>query len=264
MKLRQGLSAVLIRLSGRLKSLAMLIHSMPVSIMRVDDLISMTNNSYCQSRNVCAWSNTEARGLYDYEQEFIKRYSLNKAKILALGAGGGREAWGFAEAGLEVTAIDISEAIIANAKNKLQETGNHNINFIRMSVYNLDFPLASFDAASFLGGSYSHIPSSGKRIEFLKKIRGLLKKEGAFILSFFSGGKELPTARFYPLYKLLAALTLGNREVQKGDHLAGDTQFNHAFLEAGEVAREAESAGFKVERIDIDCRVAYKYAYLRV
>ena len=262
MKFRIWISKILIRFSSYLQSLSIFTRSLPIALLSPENLTEMTNQYYNHPKRVTDWSNTENRGLYDYETDFFKRYNLKNGKILAIGAGGGREAWGIAKLGFDVVAIDISEGIINNSKRKISDLTNLNINFMTKDVYSLNFPPNSFDAILFAGGGYSFIPSSRKRTEVLKNIKRILKKEGVFLLSFMMGENN-QTNRFFPIYKFLAKLVFGNREIEKGDFIIGGGEFHHCFLCKEEIIQEAVAAGFIVDEIDIKYKSGYKFAYLK-
>ncbi|OGX15739.1 MAG: hypothetical protein A2166_03170 [Omnitrophica WOR_2 bacterium RBG_13_41_10] len=259
--LRKWLAYALIRFSFRLESLSRLIHSLPVALLKADNLIEMTKEYYNQPARVKAWSNTEERGLYDFEEEFLERYNLKNSKVLAIGAGGGREAWALVKLGFDATAIDISTGIIVNSFKNNKYKNINNIKFMVKDVYSLDYASNSFDFVFFSGGSYSFIPSAGKRIEVLKSIKRVLKKEGVLLLSFMMTGAR-PIVKYY-LLKFIAILTLGNREIEKGDSIIGEGEFHHGFINEKEIIKEAENSGFIVDKIDIKSNIGYKFAYLR-
>jgi len=81
----------------------------------------------------------------------LPTFKDNKIRtVLELGCGQGRDTWFFARNGLEVTALDYSEAGICQMKEKAKEGGN-----VSLKVHDarnpLPFPEASFDAV------YSHM-----------------------------------------------------------------------------------------------------------
>lgn len=262
MNFKLSLSKILIRFSSGLRIISEIIHSLPVALLKVDDLIELTNQYYIHPTRVKAWSHTKERGLYYFEEEFLKRYNLKNCKILAIGAGGGREAWGLARLGFDVVAMDVSEGIIAKSITNKKEAKNINIDFIVKDVYNLDFKTNSFDAVFFSGGSYSFIPSSQKRTEVLKKIKRVLKKKGTLLLSFMTDGNKYVN-RFHPFFKLIAILTFGNKKIEKGDFIIGEGEFDHGFLNENEIIKEANIAGFFVDKVGFENDLGYKYAYLR-
>lgn len=74
----------------------------------------------------------------------IKLGSTNGAKILDVGCGSGFLSAILAEMGFEVTGVDLSEEMIAQAKAFVASEGKH-VDFRQMNAVKLDFATSSFD-----------------------------------------------------------------------------------------------------------------------
>lgn len=99
---------------------------------------------------------------------------LKDRKVLCIGVGTGHEANDLASKGAEVTGIDISEGMIAQAKNNFPE-----INFMVKDMNNLDFADGSFNIVySSLAFHYANDLKN-----LFGSIKRVLKKEGLLIFS---------------------------------------------------------------------------------
>ncbi|MBI5804317.1 class I SAM-dependent methyltransferase [Candidatus Pacearchaeota archaeon] len=140
----------------------------------------------------------------DYKNVFIKnkleQINLlfpNKSKILDLGAGPGNQAVFFKNKGHEVLCLDICEKFLEKCKEK-------NLSTIKMDFENLSLPEKSFDVV-WAYTSLLHVPKS-KVPAIIRKIKGLLRKEGFFLISLKEGKGEgflefrSGTRRWFSLY----------------------------------------------------------------
>ena len=117
------------------------------------------------------------RGLTKEEQVVVDGF-LHKGSILDVGCGTGREALALAKQGFDVTAIDISEAMISVAKKQVKEK---NVHFEVSDI--LDYQKGGFDNVIFFNNIFEQLPSRSKREESIKKAYSLLKEDGTLILT---------------------------------------------------------------------------------
>ncbi|WP_316506994.1 class I SAM-dependent methyltransferase [Nitrosopumilus sp.] len=109
----------------------------------------------------------------------IELDSLEKGEFLDLGTGPGTQAIEIAEIGFKVTGSDISESAIKKAK----EVSNK-VNFVVDNTLESKFEENSFD--HILDRGCFHIFSQNKRMEYLKYIKRILRKNGIVFLKCMS------------------------------------------------------------------------------
>jgi len=224
------------------------VSDLPIAVLSPKKLEDMVDIYYRDQKRVVHWSKNSDKGLSVIETEFIKRYDIKKGAFLVIASGGGREAFGLAEKGLHVTAIDISEGLIRFSRAKAERKNIKNLDFQHSSIQNFR-PGQKFDYIFFSGRSYNYIPTRRRRVELLRKIRTWMNPEGRFLLNFAVGNKSQKGKReyFYSIYKFLAYVSFGNRELQKGDTVNTEG-FRHNFIDCKEAETEAKEAGFVIER----------------
>lgn len=129
----------------------------------------------------------------------ISQYQLNKfismlpkkAKVLDAGCGSGRDAGYFKEYGLNVTAIDAAEKMIAEAKKNVK-----GVKFKKMNMIKTDFKDETFDgiwsAASLVHNEKENVS------KILGELKRILKKEGILYISVKEGdGEEIKKEEKY-------------------------------------------------------------------
>jgi len=117
--------------------------------------------------------------LFPQESKIIKRYFTKKgAKVLDLGCGTGRTTYHFYEMGFDVIGVDISKAMIAEAKSKYPY-----IDFRVGDACELNFKDEIFDYVLFSFNGIDYIFPENNRIKAIKEIYRVLKSGGLFIFS---------------------------------------------------------------------------------
>ena len=94
---------------------------------------------------------------------------------------------------------------------------------------------------------YSSIPSSELRIEMLKKVKKILKKDGLFILEFFFDPKKNKEKSFFT--RIIIRALNGNYAFKPGDGLTKNGFFRY-FSEKTEIENELKEAGLKLIKFD--------------
>ncbi len=108
---------------------------------------------------------------------------LPSGKILEIGSGSGRDAKELMELGYDYTGIDVSDGLLREARKV-----NPNAEFIKMSLYELNFPENNFEGF-WSSATLLHIPKN--RIdEALNNIYTVVKEDGIGFISIKKGQGE--------------------------------------------------------------------------
>ena len=111
--------------------------------------------------------------------------------VLDVMAGSGRLLVPLLEAGLRVHGIDLSEAMLANCRKRLEASGVETALF-RQNVTALNLPFR-YAAAFVAGGSFQLLSDSTAALDALLRIRAHLIEPGVLLLDLFvPGGAEHP------------------------------------------------------------------------
>ncbi len=122
---------------------------------------------------------------YEVIQYFLSRYLPTQGNILDLGGGPGRYTISLCQKGYQCTLVDISEANIKLAKQKIENYGVQS--FVDMAVVgdalNLDFlPDKHFDAVLCMGPFY-HLIRLEERMQCLKECARIIKPHAPLFIT---------------------------------------------------------------------------------
>ena len=201
------------------------------------------------------------------EQDLLERHLTRGSRLLDVGCGAGREAVGFARAGLAVVGIDMAPAMIELARKRAHAPGLA----IEFAVGEpLTWPAAGapFDAIYFSPGIYSHIPGRARRVRTLARLRSLLGRGGLIVLGPILSPPLPPLSRT----RLVDALRRAGRAAgirrlaEPGDHYYRghalerapvSYRYVHRFRNRDEAEAELAEAGLRVtDRLDETCWIA--------
>lgn len=202
-------------------------------------------------------------GFWDSEKYFIKKYFVNKnATLLDIGCGTGRTTFPLSQMGFKVIGVDLVPAMIANAK-KVADKLKLKVDFRVGDATNLDFKDSTFDYALFSNQGWTQIPGKEKRLQALKEILRILKRDGIFI--FTAHPRVFPRA-FKLLWikqwiKLFILKPLGFKVLEQdfGDRffdrgtIGSKIQFKKQYIhipKAKEVTEEIKKAGFTIVEVN--------------
>ena len=245
MRYRIRLSRFLIRLGG-------FIQSLPIVLMRPDDLVEFSRQAYAKPSSINHWcrKNKVNSGLTREEAALLAYVPLKKGQLLLLGVGGGREAIPLSKMGFQVTGVDSVPEMVEMAKKNAEEKGIKIVGKTQ-DISKLDVPAGSYDIVFLSAAMYSCIPTRDRRVEMLKRIWKALKPGGLFVCQFQWGKTSGPSRKGELARKAIAFLTLGNLRYEKGDILWLKVEFVHAFSSEDELKSEFKQGGFEVVHIHI-------------
>lgn len=127
--------------------------------------------------------------------DYIEKYLKSDDKILDLGAGAGEYSLYFAEAGYEVTAVELAQANLEKFKKKIQpdmKLDLHHGNALDLSRFKED----SFDIVLLLGPLY-HLENEADRQTCIKEAKRVCKPDGAIFFAFISNDMVILTELCY-------------------------------------------------------------------
>jgi ubiquinone/menaquinone biosynthesis C-methylase UbiE len=195
------------------------------------------------------------------EERLVARHLVPGQRLLDVGCGAGREAIGFARAGLAVVGIDVAPTLIARARERARDAGL-TIEFAVGDPLTCPLGHARFDAIYFSPGLYSHIPSRARRVRTLARLRERLAPGGLIVV----GPVLAPSRRWLSRARVVDALRRSGRRLglrrlaEPGDHYSrghaverapAPYRYLHRFRDDAEAEGELADAGLVVtDRLD--------------
>ncbi|MEA3326028.1 MAG: class I SAM-dependent methyltransferase, partial [Chloroflexota bacterium] len=229
------------------------IQTLPVLIMKPDDLVEFSRQSYARPADIESWAEDELvdSGLAPDEIDLLSDLPKKTGNLLLLGVGGGREAIPLAKMGFHVTGVDYVPAMVELTIENGAKRGVH-IEGLVQEISKLEAPPETYDVIWISRSMYSCVPTRERRVEMVKRIACALKPDGYFLCQFHRGKITKESAKLIFLRRLIAACTLGNTKYEKGDMLHLNVEFLHAFSEEDTLRSELEEGGFEVVHIQTD------------
>lgn len=239
---RIKLARFILRISG-------IIQTLPVVVMRPDDLVEFSRQSYAKTPSVESWAEDSLvdSGLHPDELDLLSDISEKKGKLLLLGVGGGREAIPLAKMGYQVTGVDYIPDMVERAIENAERRGFRMEGLVQ-EISQLEVPAEAYGVVWISRSMYSCVPSRARRVAMVQKITHSLKPGGYFLCQFQRDTTMKPSRKGLILRRLIAACTLGNLAYQNGDILWLNVEFLHVFGSDDEIRSELEEGGLEVLR----------------
>ena len=240
--MRVALARFLLRLGNLVRSTA-------VVVMKPDDLVAFSRQTYARPHNVEAWAEDALvdAGLGADELDLLADLPVKGGDLLLLGVGGGREAVPLARMGYRVTGVDYVAVLAERAKQNARQRGVA-IETLVQEISQLDVPAGAYDVVWLSSSMYSCVPTQARRVGMVRRIARALKPGGAFLCQFHWDPRPRSPHK-ERLLRLVAACTLGNLAYEEGDMLWGDVEFVHAFSSEDALRMELEAGGLSVLQI---------------
>ncbi|MEM1523655.1 MAG: methyltransferase domain-containing protein [Thermofilaceae archaeon] len=125
------------------------------------------------------YSHRDVAAEVDFLERMFREHSRVEVKrVLDVGCGTGIHSVELARRGYTVLGVDLSEAMISQAKAKT--AGLENVSFMVADARRLELP-CKFDAAIAMYGVISYFTSDEDALSFLRSVRGVLREGGCFI-----------------------------------------------------------------------------------
>lgn len=250
---RIAFSRFLIRLGG-------LIQTLPVAVLRPDDLIALSRSYY--ERGVWGQPDLVGLGLLPDETALLGETGVRGGDLLLLGVGGGREVVPLARLGFRVTGVDFVPEMVAQAQATAAQSGVPLAAYVQ-EISRLETPAAAYDVAWLSSRAYSCIPTRARRVGMLARIARALRPGGHFVCQFAWDSRRKLSALGSGLRRAVAWLTLGNHQAEDGDALPGGVEFLHYFTSESELRSEFLAGGFEVVHLKLQEEASNGGAVLR-
>lgn len=197
------------------------------------------------------------------ELKFLfENYLREGERVLDLGCGNGRFYEAFKGRGISYIGGDISEKLIAIARNKYP-----GIDFQVINALWLPFSDSSFDKVYSIA-VFHHLPSKKYREQFLKEVKRVLKPGGLLFLTVWNLENNKKARALLLKYTLLKMIGLSHLDFRDIFYPWKDAQgrtlvqrYFHCFTKR-ELKKIFTKAGFKIEKIGILGRGRAKNFYL--
>jgi SAM-dependent methyltransferase len=226
------------------------IQTLPVVVMRPDDLVEFSRLGYAKPPNVEGWSEDALvdSGLHPDEEDLLGDIAEKTGHLLLLlGVGGGREAIPLAKMGFEVTGVDFVPAMVERAIENADRRGIRMRGLVQ-DISQLEVPAGEYDVVWMSRSMYSCVPTRARRVAMVQRITQALKPGGYFLCQFQRDTTLKASRKGLLLRRLIAACTLGNLAYQPGDMLWLNVEFLHAFGSDDEIRSELEEGELEVLR----------------
>ena len=177
------------------------------------------------------------------ELDELKKYIKETERVLDLGCGNGRLFDFFKDKKVTYIGIDSSSKLISKAKEKY---GNY---FKTADILSLPFSNNYFDSIWSIA-VFHHIPSKELRLEALKEIRRVLKKDGKVIITCWNlyQVRYLKLLFKFTLSKLFRKSKLDFKDVLVPWKEKGVQRYYHAFTKR-ELITLFKKAEFNIEKV---------------
>ena len=151
--------------------------------MRVDEqrtLLAQARRWFSDPAQVAHYGEEAAAGPTPAEERLLRALP-ESGEVLDLGCGAGRIAFYLADRGYDVTGVDVSEPLLATAR-ELGARRHSAMTFRHVEPLALPFDSASFDAAIAIK-VHCYIPSRAGRREYLEEVARVLRPGAPLLLA---------------------------------------------------------------------------------
>ena len=150
-----------------------------MSERREERIKELVRASYEDARTVARYTTI---GLWLAEEFLVLEYVPDSARILDLGCGAGRASIALAELGFEVVGVDLSRAMVQQAREQAR-LAQVEVEFQVMDAMQLEFPDASFEVVLYSYNGIELVPGKAGKRKVMAEAWRVLKPGGCFIFS---------------------------------------------------------------------------------
>ena len=181
--------------------------------------------------------------------------TLKETDIVAdIGCGNGRHLIPCAKHCRNVIGLDISRKLLGIVKNKLVENNLENTILLHSDAIDIPINNDSLDAVIFIA-SLHNIKGRDKRIQSLKEIRRIIKKDGRTLISVWSRWQDKYRKNFFKKwFAQISKSEFGDIDIYWRQHGLDIPRFYHLYSKK-EFMDDIKKAGLKIEKIE-DAKIA--------
>jgi ubiquinone/menaquinone biosynthesis C-methylase UbiE len=153
----------------------------------VTAFLPLVHRRYDSAREVEAYAQMRDEvGLDSVEEELLGLCFARASRLLDLGCGAGREAFGAARRGHAVVAVDIVHAMLASGR-RAAERAAIPVEWLRAEASALPFASRSFDGALLVCQLLEHFHGRAHRVQILREAARVVRPGGHLVLSVHNG-----------------------------------------------------------------------------
>ncbi|MCX6667745.1 MAG: methyltransferase domain-containing protein [Euryarchaeota archaeon] len=174
--------------------------------------------------------------------------------VVDLGCGNGRHLLQCAEHCKEVIGLDISKELIDITKRKLKEKNLDNTVLLHADMVNIPLKNDTVDSILFIAALHN-IKGKDRRIQSLKEVKRVLKKDGTALISVWSRWQDKYRKHFLKKWFTKKGQTeFGDIDIYWRQNGLNIPRFYHLYSRK-EFIEDIKKAGLKIEKIE-DVKIA--------
>ena len=174
--------------------------------------------------------------------------------VVDLGCGNGRHLLPCAEHCKEVIGLDISKELLGITKKKLKEKNLGNTILLHADMTNIPLKNDTVDSVLFIAALHN-IKGKDRRIQSLKEVKRVLKKDGTALISIWSRWQDKYRKQFFKKWFTRRRQTeFGDIDIYWKRHGLDIPRFYHLYSRK-EFIEDIKKAGLKIEKIE-DVKIA--------
>ena len=180
--------------------------------------------------------------------DFVKNLNITET-IVDMGCGNGRHLIICAEYSKHVIGLDLSKELLFIAKNKMEEKNIKNAIFLHSDVKFIPIKNETVDAILYIA-SLHNISGRHNRIQSLRELKRILKKDGVALISVWSRWQDKYRKLFFKKwFRCTSKSDFGDIDIYWRQHNLNIPRFYHLYSKK-ELIEDLTKAGLKIKKIE--------------